>query len=101
MAYFMSPGSALAGLEAAIDYYNAAETVDGKWFAFIGGPDGRIVGHSDVSMIGGDIRDLFGAATFDAAGDGGWVESESLRVWVAGHDGYVFGSGWSRDDILR
>ncbi len=98
MAYFASPGSALAGLEAAIDYYNAAETVDGHWFAFIGGPDGTIVGHSDLSMIGGDVQDLFGDETFDATGDGVWVRSDSLRVFVAGADGYLFGSGWSRDE---
>ena len=97
MAYFASPGSALAGLEAAIDYYNDAETVDGHWFAFIGGPDGKIVGHSDISKIGGDTQDLFGSETFHAIAEGGWVESESLRVWVAGYDGYLFGSGWSRD----
>ena len=30
VAYFANPGNALAGLEAAIDYYNAAETVDGE-----------------------------------------------------------------------
>ena len=98
VAYFASPGSALAGLEAAIDYYNEAETVDGRWFAFIGDPGGRIAAHSDPSMIGGDVQDLFGAATLQATGDGGWVESESLRVWVAGYDGYVFGSGWHRDE---
>jgi len=98
MAYFASPGSALAGLEAAIDYYNAAETVDGQWFAFIGGPDGKIVGHSDLAKIGGDTQGLFGAETFHATAEGVWVESESLRVFVAGIDGYVFGSGWSRDE---
>ena len=98
VAYFASPGSALAGLDAAIDYYNAAETVDGKWFAFIGGPDGKIAGHSDVSMIGRDVRDLLGGETFEATGAGVWVESESLRVFVAVHDGHVFGSGWSRDE---
>jgi len=97
MAYFASPGSALAGLEAAIDYYNAAETVDGHWFAFIGGPDGKIVGHSDISKIGGDTQDLFGGETFEATEAGVWEESESLRVFVAGIDGYLFGSGWSRD----
>lgn len=96
MVYFASPGSALAGLEAAIDYYNAAETVDGRWFAFIGDSTGRTVGHSDPSMIGRDVQDLFCVTTFDAATDGGWVESESLRVWVTGHDGYVFGSGLRR-----
>ncbi len=98
MEYFASPGSALAGLEAAIDYYNAAETVDGRWFAFIGGPDGKIVGHSDLSKIGGDTQDLLGGETFQATEAGVWVESESLRVWVAGYDGHVFGSGWSRGE---
>ena len=61
-------------------------------------PNGKIVGHSDISMIGGDAQNLFGADTFDATAEGGWMESESLRVWVAGYDGYVFGSGWSRDE---
>ena len=98
VAYFASPGSVLAGLEAAIAYYNAAETVDGRWFAFIGDPNGKIVAHSDPSLIGGDTQDLFGSESFEATEAGGWVESESLRVWVAGYDGYVFGSGWSRDE---
>ena len=98
MAYFASPGSTLAGLEEAIAYYNTAETVDGRWIAFIGGPDGKIVGHSDVSLIGRDVHDVLGGETFEATEDGVWVESESLRVFVAGYDGYVFGSGWSRDE---
>ena len=98
MAYFASPGSALAGLEAAIDYYNAAETVDGKWAAFIGDPSGKIVAHSDTSMIGRDTQELFGSQPFDATADGIWVTSESLRVYVVEYDGFVFGSGWSRDE---
>ena len=98
MTYFASPGSALAGLDAAIDYYNAAETIDGRWVAFIGDPNGRIAGHSDPSMIGGDTSDLFGAETFHATEAGVWVESESLRLFVATYEGYVFGSGWSRDE---
>ena len=98
VAYFASPGSALAGLEAAIAYYNAAETVDGHWFAFIGDPNGKIAAHSNPLMIGGDTQDLFRGETFQATEAGGWVESESLRVFVAGYDGYVFGSGWHRDD---
>ena len=96
--YFASPGSALAGLEAAIDYYNAAETIDGHWFAFIGDPDGKIVGHSDPSMIGGEVQDVFGAATVHAHAEGEWVETDSLRVFVAEYDGHLFGSGWSRDE---
>ena len=98
MTYFASPGSALAGLDAAIDYYNAAETIDGHWFAFIGGPDGKVVGHSDISKIGGDTQDLFGGEPVHVHEEGEWVESESLRVFVAEYDGYLFGSGWSRDE---
>ncbi len=98
VAYFASPGSALAGLEAAVAYYNATETVDGHWFAFIGDPDGKIVAHSEPPLIGRDIQAIFGDETFQATEDGGWVESESLRVWVASYDGYLFGSGWRRDD---
>ena len=92
--YFASPGSALAGLEAAVDYYNEAETVEGQWFAFIGDADGRIVAHSDPSMIGRETQELFGTVTFDAGVDGNWFTAESLRVWVVGHKGFVFGSGW-------
>ena len=95
--YFANPGSALAGLEAAIAYYNTAETVDGSWFAFIGEEGGRVVAHSDPEMIGTETQELFGDVTFDATEAGDWVTSESLRVWVAGYGGYLFGSGWRRD----
>ena len=98
MAYFASPGSALAGLQAAIAYYNSAETVDGRWFAFVGDPYGKIVGHSNPLMIGREVQELFGGETFQVTEGGVWVESESLRVFVAGTDGYLFGSGWRRDE---
>ncbi len=97
VAYFASPGSALAGLEAAIDYYNAAETVDGQWFAFIGDPAGKVAAHSDPSKIGLDIQQLFGSVSLEVTPDGNWVATESLRVWLAEYDGFVFGSGWRRE----
>ena len=97
IAYFMSPGSALAGLEAAIDYYNNAETVDGSWFAFIGDPEGNVVAHSNPMEIGKKVQALFGEAELGGVKDGAWVVSESLRVWVAEHNGYLFGSGWQRE----
>ena len=85
MEYFASPGSALAGLEAAIDYYNAAETVDGRWFAFIGGPDGKIVGHSDITLIGGDVQDLLGGETLPGHRGmaSGWSPSRCGYSWRA------------------
>ena len=101
VAYFASPGNALAGLEAAIDYYNAAETVEGHWFAFIGDPDGKIVGHSDPSMIGGYTSDIFDMIPFpppELTDDGEWVDVEWLRIYVATYDDHVFGSGWSREE---
>ena len=98
VAYFASPGSALAGLEAAIDYYNSTKTVEGRWSAFIAEEGGRIVAHSDPAMIGEDLRDLFGDATLEATEDGGWVITDLLRMWVAGYGSYVFGSGWHHDE---
>ena len=101
MAYFENPGDALAGLDAAIDYYNAAETVDGRWFAFIGDPDGQIAAHSDPSMIGRYTSDIFGRIPFpppELTADGEWVDVGWLRVYVATYDGHVFGSGWSREE---
>ncbi len=76
--------------------------MDGRWFAFIGDPNGTIAAHSDPALIGGDVQDLFGGADFDAAHlaeSGEWVEAETLRVWVAGYDGHAFGSGWRRDEF--
>ena len=72
-----------------------------EWFAFIGGPDGKIVGHSDLTMIGRDTSDLFRGRPFppsELTAPGAWVETGSLRVFVAGYDGDVFGSGWTRDE---
>ena len=98
MAYFASPGSALAGLEKAVEYYNTAETVDGKWLAFIIDANGKVVAHSDPSKIGQDSDGLFGGESFSAAEGGVWTTTESLHVYVAEYDGFMFGSGWSRDE---
>ena len=85
--YFASPGSALAGLDAAIDYYNAAEIIDG---------------HSDPSMIGRSASEIFVTFTpqefTELTADGEWVDVGWLRVFMAEYDGYLFGSGWSRDE---
>ena len=94
MEYFANPGSALAGLETAVAYYNSAETVDGRWSAFIADESGRFVGHSDPAMIGREVRELFGTELPEATGEGGWVTGDSMRIWVAESGGYLFGSGW-------
>ena len=98
VAYFAAPESALAGLEDAIAYYNEAETVDGRWAAFIADEDGMIVAHSNPVMIGSGLGELFGDGPFHATEEGSWETNDSVRMWVAGYDGYVFGSGWRRDE---
>ena len=98
MAYFAGPESVLAGLEVAIAYYNEAETVDGKWSAFIAlAENGTIVAHSDPARIGSNLQDLFGTSSIEATEQGGWVTTDTARMWVAGSGGFVFGSGWHRD----
>ena len=98
VAYFASPGSALAGLESAIDYYNSAETVDGKWTAFIADGSGNIVAHSNPALIGRQMGEVFGSVDFSTSEEGRWVASESLRIWIQESGGYVFGSGWHHDE---
>ena len=101
VAYFANPDSALAGLEAAIAYYNQAETVDGRWSAFIAEESGRIVAHSDPAMIGRQIQELFDTAMLEATEEGNWVDTESARVWVVASGGYVFGSGHHQGEAGR
>ncbi len=97
LAYFAEPESALAGLDTAIAYYNQAETVDGKWSAFIADPDGKVVAHSNLALIGSDLQELFGGSAIEATEGGNWVTTDAVRMWVAEYDGFVFGSGWHHD----
>ena len=96
--YFNSPVSDFAGLAAAIEYYNSAENVEGDWFAFIADGSGRIVDHYHKEMVGKHLRDIFGTDVIEAAAEGNWVTTESVRVWVVGSDGMIFGSGWRQDE---
>ena len=52
------------GLDATLAHYNRAASVDGQWFAFIGDPDRKIMGHSNPSMIGRETSDIFGLVPF-------------------------------------
>ena len=96
LAFFDSPGDALAGMEAAIDYYNDTETVEGRWFAYIEDPNGEIVAQSSSLTNGPDVQELLSGEPVDTTEGGVWVTSESLRVYVEEYDGFVFAFGWSR-----
>ena len=108
MSYFMSPESVTAGLVAAIQYYNSAENITGRWSAFIADSNGKLVGHNNPTMVGRTLDDLFSIAASEATEAGNWVTTDStnpatglqrsVRIWLVAHGGYVFGSGWSYDE---
>ena len=98
LAFFRSPGDDLAGMDTAIDYYNDAETLEGRWFAFIEDPSGNIVAQSSSLTNGPDVQELLSGEPFDATEGGAWVTSESLRVYVVEYDGFIFAFGWGRDE---
>lgn len=101
------------GRQAAIDYYNSPESVDGQWYVFVADEDNTIIGHYDESVRGESLlghlgtdetRYNFGRDMASADEDGKWVsyvynnpatsEPGSKHSWVVRHDGVLFGSGW-------
>ena len=104
------------GLEATMDYYNSAESVDGYWYVFIIDREGEVVGHHDPDIVGLNVNgpigtDVngydFGADMLAADEDGKWVSYvfnnpakeviESKHSWVVRYDDLIFGSGWYTD----
>ncbi len=54
--------------------------------------------HYDKALVGTDLKYLLGTDMFEATAEGNWLTTESVRVWVVGYDGMVFGSGWHHDE---
>ncbi len=99
------------GLEDTVAYYSSEVNVDGPWYVFIIGEDGRIIAHYDPERMGldaGSLTDsagrLYGPELVGATEEGEWVDYVKLNPetgqeqqkysWVVRHDGLVFGSGW-------
>ena len=99
------------GLEDTVAYYSSEVNVDGPWYVFIIGGDGRIIAHYDPERMGLDAPSLtdsagrlYGPELVGATEEGGWVDYVKLNPetgreqqkhsWVVRHDGLVFGSGW-------
>ena len=112
------------GLEATLELYNSAESVDEQWYLFIVAEGGEVLAHYDPDIVGMDLNgpigtDIagynFGAEMLEATSDGRWVSYvfnnpdsgdlglnrtgnlESKHSWVVKHDGLLFGSGWYTD----
>ncbi len=104
------------GLEATLDRYNSAESLDGYWYVFVIEQEGELIGHYDPEVVGENLSgpigtDVngydFGADMLTATEDGKWVsyvfnnpateQIESKHSWVVRYDDLIFGSGWYTD----
>ncbi len=103
------------GLQATIDYYNSAESVDGPWYVFIFDENGIMVAHpTRPERIGTHMQDrelrtdstgyYYGDVLASTTESGRWLtyvfhnpetgEEQTKHSWVIRHDGLLFGSGW-------
>ena len=115
---------ATSGLEATVEHYNQASSVDGQWYVFIIDENDTVISHHDSGRLGLDLngwvgtdanRYNFGPEMLSATEDGKWVsyvyrnpESGGLgsdttgsmqlkNAWVVKHGGLLFASGWYID----
>ena len=110
------------GLEATLEHYNDADSLDGQWSVFIIDGNDKLIGHYNPDRRGGDIKGIlgtdingykFGPQILAATEEGHWVsyfdanptlepldEEGALQLkngWIVRHDGLFFGSGWFID----
>ena len=100
------------GLDAAIAFYNAEDSLDGQFYLFLIGSDDIYLAHPIFPhLIGTDIKDVVGSdgqelgkEISEATEDGIWVDylwphpvsrREQHKVtWAMRHDGLIFASGY-------
>ena len=106
--------------QAALDYYNTTDSVEGDFYLFVLDESGELVVHPTVpSNIGKNIDGPLGTdvtgynfgADFKTADENGkWVDYvylnpadgfayERKHSWVIKHNGLIFGSGWYERDV--
>ncbi len=105
------------GRDAAIEYLNSPENLDGEWYAFAIDETDIVIGHpreevrgqysrgDEIGELGVDITGYnYGELMHSVNEDGLWVDyfflnpatgnHEYKHTWVVRHDGLIFGSGW-------
>ena len=99
------------GLDATVEYYTNAESVDGEWYVFIVNSEGYTIAHHnptfrnrDPSLRVDSKGRFYGDELLGATADGRWVdyflenpetgEEAQKHTWAVKHDGMVFASGW-------
>ena len=103
------------GRQATIDYYSSEASVDGSWYVFIVGEDGRTIAHYQQDRIGRDpalrvdaTGYFYGDDILSATEAGKWVsyvfnnpdtgKETRKNAWIVRHDGLLFGSGWYEEE---
>ena len=100
------------GRNAAIEYYNTTESIDGDWYVFIIDENDGIIAHAArPERLGKKLNELADVTGYNYGADfaattdkGSWIEYiylnptrdlyEKKHSWVVKHDGLIFGSGW-------
>ena len=99
------------GFEAAVEYFNSIESVDGEWYVFIVDGKGYTISHHnemfrnrDPSLRVDAVGYFYGDDLLSATEDGRWVdyvilnpetdENDQKHTWAVKHDGLIFASGW-------
>ena len=116
--YSVYPDAAIQ--QAALDYYNSMDSVDGDLYLFVFDESGEFLVHPTVPSnigknidgpLGTDVTGYnFGADMVTADENGKWVDYvylnpadgfayERKHSWVIKRDGLIFGSGWYERDV--
>ena len=106
--------------QAALDYYNSMDSVDGDLYLFVFDESGEFLVHPTVPSnigknidgpLGTDVTGYnFGADMVTADENGKWVDYvylnpadgfayERKHSWVIKYGGLIFGSGWYERDV--
>ena len=106
--------------QAALDYYNTMDSVDGDFYLFVFDESGEFLVHPTVPSnigknidgpLGTDVTGYnFGADMVTADENGKWVDYvylnpadgfayERKHSWVIKYGGLIFGSGWYERDV--
>ena len=106
--------------QAALDYYNTTDSVEGDFYLFVLDESGELIVHPTVpgnigknidGPLGTDVTGYNFGADFKTADESGkWVDYvylnpadgfayERKHSWVIKHNGLIFGSGWYERDV--
>ena len=93
-ALAQDPGTLLGGVAESAVSYNASATVQGEWSIFLVDPEGILQLHLNPGLVGQPFEELVGGGPLQVDHRGVWLTSDSMRIWLVNHDGWLIGAGW-------